>query len=128
MTVLRTQGECSDTLQSKFQAQVEKWYFEDYLPPTPDVLKPLEDCGDPLPEKYCELLDLNVGSTYADAVEEFAPDHMYVLDLHGYPVRQAIELAEDTLRTASEAGCEFVKLIHGGERCKLGVWTSLLGW
>lgn len=113
MTDTRIQKETLESARSRFQLQIEKWGLGDGLPPSPDILKPLEDDGEMLPEKYCELLDLNDGSTYADAVEEFAPDDMYVLDLHGYPVRQAIELAEDTVKAAHEAGFGFVKLIHG---------------
>ena len=116
-----------ESVRSRFQVQIEKWYFDDALPPAPDVLKPLVDCCDTLPEKYCDLLGLAVGSTYRDAVDKFAPGDMYVLDLHGYPVRQAVEIAGDTVKAAYEAGFEYIKLIHGAPDVEHRMTAQVLG-
>ena len=112
--------------RARFEAVVQKWYFDDEASPTPDMLKPLEDCTEPLPEKTCEFLDLPVGSTYGDAVNEFAPGGMYVLDLHGLSVRDAIEIAEETINTAHEAGFRFVKLIHGAPEIRHHMTAQVL--
>jgi len=98
---------------------VEKWYSDDDAPPFgPHLLKPLESCDDILPAMHCEMLDLPVGSSYADAVELFAPSGIYELDLHGYPLWQALELAEDTIRDAWESGYARIKIIHGAPDIK----------
>ena len=47
-------------------------------------------------------------STHANAV---AKDH--TLDLHGYPVQQALEVAEEKVKEAWEKGWGEVTLIHG---------------
>ena len=64
------------------------------------------------------MLDLSVGSSYADAVELFAPSGVYELDLHGYPMWEALELAEDTIRDAWESGYARIKIIHGAPDIK----------
>lgn len=127
MTSVGVSRAARETLRSRFLDQVQRWYFDDELPPTPDTLKPLEDCTEPLPEKTGELLDIPVGSTYGDAVDEFAPGGMYVLDLHGYPVREAVELADETLRTAHGTGFQFVQLIHGAPDIQHKMTAQVLG-
>jgi hypothetical protein len=82
-------------------------------PLLPHILKPLESCGDIVPAKYCEMLGIPVGSTYAQAVELFAPSGVYELDLHGYSVWEALELAERTIRDAWECGYRRIAIIHG---------------
>jgi hypothetical protein len=37
----------------------------------------------------------------------------FVLDLHGYPVWQAVELAEKAIEEARRQGYRFIQLIHG---------------
>lgn len=113
--------------RARFETVVQRWYFDDEPPPTPDTLMPLEGCTEPMSEKTCELLDLPVGSTYGDVVEHFAPNGMYVLDLHGYPVRQAVELAERMVKAAWEAGFEFIKVIHGAPDIRHKLSASVLG-
>ena len=127
MAGTRTQEETLNTLRSRFQVAVEKWYFDDASPPAPDVVKPLADDDEQLPEKSCDFLGLDVGSTYQDAVEVFAPGDMYVLDLHGYPVGQAIGIAEDTIKAAHDAGFGFVKLIHGAPDIRHKMTAEVLG-
>jgi hypothetical protein len=61
-------------LQIEFQDRIEEWFRDDDSDPlSPHVLKPLEDCNDPLGESYCEMLGLSRGSSIADAVQSPVP-------------------------------------------------------
>ena len=71
---------------------------------------------------------MNAALSYEQAVEKLPPlETVYVLDLHGYPVWQAVELATQSIRAAYEAGFEFIKLIHGAPDIRHHLTAQVLG-
>ena len=118
----------AQTVRSAFEAHVEKWYSDDDAPPFgPHLLKPLEGCDDILPAMHCEMLGLPIGSSYADAVELFAPSGTYELDLHGFSVSEAVELAEDMIRACWESGFSHIRIIHGAPDIRYWMETRYAG-
>src|SRR5579885_595131 len=59
--------------------------------------------------------------------EESDDEDTVVLDLHGYSVWEAVELAEETIRKAWERGCRYVQLIHGAPDIRHWKIASVLG-
>jgi len=114
--------------QPVFEAHVEKRYTDDDVPPCdPQTLKTLEFCEDRLSVKHCEMLDLPIGSTFEDAVNLFAPGGRYELDLHGYPVWEAVELAESMIQACWECGFSYIRIIHGAPDIRYWMQTRYAG-
>jgi hypothetical protein len=76
---------------------------------------------------YCEMLDLPVGSTYDDSVDVFAPAGIYKLDLHGYPVIEALELAEDIVHQCWLSGFDRITIIHGSPNIRNRMQSQCMG-
>ena len=55
------------------------------------------------------------------------PDDDQTLDLHGYPVRQALEIAEEKVKEAWAKGWEEVTLIHGAPDIRHWQTASIFG-
>lgn len=56
-----------------------------------------------------------------------ATEGTLVVDLHGYPVRQAVEVAEEAIRDARQNRFAFIKLIHGAPDIRHWQTASILG-
>lgn len=71
---------------------------------------------------------MNASTIEEEVAEKLPPpETVYVLDLHGYPVWQAVEVATQSIRAAYEAGFEFIKLIHGAPDIRHHLTAQILG-
>ena len=68
------QGRAVDQLHLDFCEQVIEWWIANGEPPIPTVLSALEKASDILPDDYCQILGLPLGSTFGRAAEAFRSD------------------------------------------------------